>query len=82
MTFRSRRSALAFGNDHTLLNALLLLICAVMSATGAGVLAILCFLPAAILAQRALGRWERHRHANQSARNRVGARRCTMVRGH
>lgn len=82
MLFRSRRGALTFGNDHTLLNALLLLICAVMSALGAEILAILLFVPVAVIAQRVLCRWEEHHHTTTAAPSKpADASHSNVVRG-
>lgn len=80
MTFRSRRSALATGNDQILFNALLLLICAIMSALGAGLLGVLVLLPAALIAGPALSQIGRRR---QSAGNGPAAgHHSAAMRGH
>ena len=47
MIMGSRRSILSRGNDRVLIHSTLFLVCALISAMGAGFLAALAFLPAA-----------------------------------
>ena len=49
MSVKPRRQILLRSDDRTVIYAGLFLVCAMLSALGAGTLALLCFLPVAVL---------------------------------
>ena len=73
MTVRSKNRMLAAAGDHILVSAVLLLVFAIMATLGAELLAILCFLPAAVASEYALHKFENHSRASRSGRGEAGA---------